>query len=619
MDSIKKAIEKSDSKEKIKKLEKSEVFRQFWKNVKDAFGVAWRVDSKILSIIIFLGAVGAVFPIAFGYVFKIFLDELLIAQSTFGVVSAVLLGIFSFRYILQVVNDFRLTYQYQYLGRIFRFKFENYLTLQFSKKISELDIGHFEDPETQNLIVKARQGYTGRMPNFVNNTISFAVSLGTFIGAFLVLLPFGWWIPILMTLTVMPRFWLRSKYSRVAWSVYNQRVPESKELIYVSDLLDDPSSVKELKVFQAGSALTNKMEKLQNYIFESIKKPLKQYLRGFYLPAIFEVVVLGLLVYLKLPVAVSGIITVGSFTFYMQMLDRIANSSQEMLGALNDLYDNNLYISYYFEVLGLPKLIQEKEESHIFAEFIPPKIEFRNVSFGYKGGPIILKKISFTFEPKEHFAIVGPNGAGKSTIIKLLLRFYDPQEGEIFINEINLKDVKLNNWYKFVGTLFQDFVKFSLSIKDNILLGNADVIDENKMKEAAKKSGANEFIEKFSKGYNQRLGKRFEDAVELSQGQWQKLALARAFYEEAPILILDEPTSAIDAEAEAKIFENLDELYKDKSLILVSHRFSTVKNADKIIVLKDGSIIEKGNHQELMKQKGIYARMFTKQASGYLD
>src|SRR3989344_6079021 len=485
--------------------------------------------------------------------------------------------------------------------------------------MSELDIAHFEDPETQNLIIKAGQGYTWRIHDFVKNIIFFATSLGTFFGAFLVLLPLGFWMPIIMTLAILPRFWLRSKYSRVAWSVYNQKIPESKELLYISDLLDDPASVKELRIFQAAPALTLKMEKLQNYIFESVKKPLNQYLSSFYFPAILEVVVLGLLIYSKLPDTVAGIITVGSFTFYMQMLDRISSSSQKMVGELNDIYDGNLYIGYYFDVLRLPRLIEEKHDSHVFSEIKPPKIEFQNVSFTYHGGSEVLKDVSFKIESGEHLAIVGPNGAGKTTLIKLLLRFYYPSEGKILINDIDLRDIKLSHWYKFTGTLFQDFVKFHLSIKENILLGNADTIDENKMKEAARKSGADEFIEKFPKGYNQRLGKRFEDAVELSIGQWQKLALARAFYEEAPVLILDEPTSAIDAEAEAEIFNNLDKLYKDKSLILVSHRFSTVKNADKIIVLKEGSIIETGSHQSLMKDKGIYANMFTKQASGYLD
>src|SRR3989344_8466940 len=206
--------------------------------------------------------------------------------------------------------------------------------------MSELDIAHFEDSETQNLIIKARQSYSSRIHDFVKNIIFFGTSLGTFFGAFLVLLPLGFWMPIIMTLAILPRFWLRSKYSRVSWSVYNQKIPESKELLYISDLLDDPASVKELRIFQAAPALTLKMEKLQNYIFESVKKPLKQYLSSFYFPAMFEIVVLGVLVYLKLPDALVGIITIGSFTFYMQMLDRIANSSQEMLGELNGLYDN---------------------------------------------------------------------------------------------------------------------------------------------------------------------------------------------------------------------------------------------------------------------------------------
>jgi len=249
----------------------------------------------------------------------------------------------------------------------------------------------------------------------------------------------------------------------------------------------------------------------------------------------------------------------------------------------------------------------------------PPYIEFQNVSFSYLPETLILKKISFKLAPGERLAIVGPNGAGKSTLIKLLLRFYDPSSGRILVNDIDLKDLKRDNWYEFVGTLFQDFSHYLISVKDNIRLGNPELVDNERMIEAAKKSGAHEFIEKLPKKYDQKLGRRFEDSVEISAGQWQKLALARAFYEEAPVLILDEPTSAIDAEAEAEIFENLNKTYKDKTLIFVSHRFSTVRNADKIIVLKDGAIAEEGTHESLMKQSGIYARMFRKQAKGYIE
>lgn len=187
------------------------------------------------------------------------------------------------------------------------------------------------------------------------------------------------------------------------------------------------------------------------------------------------------------------------------------------------------------------------------------------------------------------------------------------------VDDYDLKEIKIDNWYKFISTLFQDFVKFNLTIRDNIILGKPKVVDEAKIREAARKSGAEEFINKLPKKYNQRLGRGFEDSAELSIGQWQKLALARAFYEESPILILDEPTSSIDAEAEAKIFDNLDKLYNDKTLVIVSHRFSTVRNADKIIVLKNGKVAEEGNHEFLMSQKGIYSTMFQKQAKGYVE
>ncbi|MDP3730951.1 MAG: ABC transporter ATP-binding protein [bacterium] len=340
---------------------------------------------------------------------------------------------------------------------------------------------------------------------------------------------------------------------------------------------------------------------------------------GIYFPTVLEVVVLFLLTYSRLGATAAGIISIGAFTFFSQMLDRVSFGAQRMVNGFGRIYENNLYVGYYFDVLDLPKVIKEKVPGHEFAEIAPPKIQFINVNFGYPDGPKVLKNISFELKPGEHLAIVGPNGAGKTTLTKLLLRFYDPTEGQILVNDYDLRDLKLSHWYKFIGTLFQDFVKFMLTVKDNILLGNSDTIDERKMREAARKSGAAEFIEELPKKYDQRLGRRFEEGIELSHGQWQKLALARAFYEEAPVLILDEPTSAIDAEAEAKIFDNLYKVYKDKSLILISHRFSTVKNADKIIVLQNGRITEEGNHESLMKKDGVYARMFRKQASGYVE
>ena len=364
----------------------------------------------------------------------------------------------------------------------------------------------------------------------------------------------------------------------------------------------------------------NRLKKLQDYVLETLHKPLKKYLPLFYVSILIETGALFALGYFKLSPVLKGALTIGSFTFFIQNLDRISRGAQGFVGGITRLFEQNLYVGYYFDVLGLPKVIVEKEPGLELDPTKPPRIAFNKVSFRYdKNGPDILKNVSFSLEPGEHLAIVGPNGAGKTTIVRLLLRFYDPNQGNVSVNDVDLKDLKLSNWYKFVSILFQDFVKFALTIKDNILFGDTGLIDEKRMEEAAQRSGADSFIKFLPRGYDQRLGKRFEDSVELSQGQWQKLGLARVFYEEAPILILDEPTSAIDAEAEAEIFDNLDRLYQNKTLVLISHRFSTVKKAHKIIVLQNGQISEEGNHIELMKQNGVYARMFRKQAKGYIE
>ena len=267
--------------------------------------------------------------------------------------------------------------------------------------------------------------------------------------------------------------------------------------------------------------------------------------------------------------------------------------------------------------MALPQLIKAPKNPVSLGEIKPPKIEFKNVSFNYQGGAKVLDDVSFVIEPGESVALVGHNGAGKTTIVKLLCRFYDVTGGEILINGIGIKKLDLTSYYKFLGTLFQEFVQYHFTVRENIFLGAPGKNDEAAMHEAARKSGADEFIDRLPKKYDQMLGKEFEGGEELSGGQWQKLAIARAFYEEPPVLILDEPTSAIDAEAEYEIFSNLEKQYKNKTLVLVSHRFSTVRNAQKIVVLEHGKIIETGTHAELMNRQGEYAKLFTIQAKGY--
>lgn len=595
--------------------------RELLRNIRRVLVLTWEIDPKLFSFTIVLAVANALFPIALSYTFKLVLDELIKVQGQAAVITVTLLAFFSLRYLIELVFDLTSILQYDYVDQVLRFKAENYLTYKFTEKLSSLDIAHFDNPDTQSLVQKAKENYPWRITNFMGSSGLFGTftSLITFLGAFLVLLQFGQWIPVLLTLAVIPRFILRNRLTKVQWSVFNQNIPESKELSYLRGELEDYASLKEIRIFQAAPALLKKLNKLQLFIFDTIKKPLRKFTFFSFVPVGIEMAVLFAMAYMKLGPTVAGALTIGSFSFYISSLERIFNSSQKAIAGLGRLYENSLYVGYYFDVLDLPRLIKERAPGYVFEEIAPPTIEFQNVSFSYPDGPKILKNISLKLERGKHLAIVGPNGAGKTTLIKFLLRFYDPTDGQILVNDHDLRDLKLNNWYKFVSILFQDFTKFWLTVKENILLGNAEIINEIKMRKAAEKSGAAEFIEHLPKKYNQRLGRRFEESTDLSIGQWQKLALARAFYEEAPVLILDEPTSAIDAEAEEQIFENLYRVYDNKSLILISHRFSTVRNADKIIVLKDGKITEEGNHQSLMKKNGVYARMFRKQAKGYIE
>ncbi len=600
-------------------MTKTDLIRQLFKNIKRVFRIAWQTSPLIFVWLIFLTILCSLFPVALSYVFKLLLDAIVKTQNLAGTITIGLLSLFAFRYIIDFAYNIADALNYDYFDKTFRQKFENKLTLEFTKKISELDIPHLENSETQNLIQKARQAYPWRLTNFYNFLINDILNLGVFISAFVVLIPYGYWIPLAMAASTIPRLYYRNKYVKSEWIRFNQSIGESKDLLYMRNLLDDPAGIKEIRVSQAGPKLLKRIKGLQDFLLVTIREPLKKYLPFFLFTIFFEAIILAILAYFKLSDIIQGAITIGTFTFYIQNLDRISSSSQGVVGQATRLFEQNLYVNYFFEVLELPKIIKEKKPGVLFDEIKPPKIEFKNVSFSYAGGPEILKNISFKIEPGEHLAIVGPNGAGKTTIIRLLLRFYDPDEGNILINDVDLKEMRLSNWYKFISILFQDFVKFSLTIKDNILLGDIRAIDENKMKDAAIKSGAIDFIDKLPKKYDTRLGKRFDDSVELSQGQWQKLALARMFYESAPLLILDEPTSAIDAEAEAEIFDNINKVYKDKNLILISHRFSTVRSADRIIVLQNGQVIEEGDHISLMEKNQVYARMFRKQAEGYIE
>ncbi len=581
--------------------------------------IAWKMDPKLTVFYYGSAAVASLGPAAAGITMIYLIDNLQISQGASQIsIPLILIAILATRYaIIFIQGVFRDIFYQTYCDYLFRYKIQNYLTYMFYSKMAGLDISHLEDTETQNLIAKARDTVAWRVPDFFRGGSYVFEGLIGFIAAFAVLLPISWWIPFVITLVVMPRLYLRLRYGEIEWSIYGSGVPEARKLSYFQGLFADRATITEIRIFQAQKALLEKFKNIQDYLLALYRKPLNHYVLSNLAPMVLEIVVLIIIASVKLPDVLSGVLTIGSFALIISMIDQLNNQAGQLSSTLGWVYRENLYVDYFLDVLKLPKKIEEKENPVIFSQIEAPSIEFKNVTFGYKKDNPILKNVSFRIEPGESLALVGENGAGKTTIIKLLCRFYDVDEGEILINGVNIKDLSLSNWYQFLGTLFQDFVKYQFTVKDNIILGNSDKFDKDLMIEAAKKAGIADKIESFPKKYDQFLGRNFEDGEELSIGQWQKIAIARAFYEAAPVLILDEPTSAIDPESEYEIFNQLEKSYKDKTLILVSHRFSTVRNANKILVVEDGKIAETGTHQELMKKNGRYARMFTVQAKSY--
>ena len=588
-------------------------------NIKRLFIISWQMDPWLVFNYYLTAALGALAPVIASITLKYLIDGLqLNIQDGVTIVTLSILFILAAHYLTNLSEAvIKWGLNETYLDYLFRYKLQNEFSVRLVNRISKLDVAHLEDSETQNLLTKARDTASWRPPDFLRMFRYFFEATIAYIGAFIVLIPFGLWIPIVITIISIPRLLFRLRYGTLEWSVFDAMGQESRMRWYLMYLLTDNATIREMKVFQTQKALVKKFGDIQARQLKAQKGPLDKYLKFLIMPSVIEIGIIFIITAVMLPNVLSLAITIGSFTLIINMIDRLNASANSIVGNLASVYEHNLYVNQYLEVIDLPDIIKDDPNPVELDTSNPPKIEFRNVSFKYTD-KYVLKNISFVVQPGESIALVGINGAGKSTIVKLLCRFYDIEEGEILINDINLKKIKLENWYSFLGTLFQDFVQYNFTVKENIQLSAGSVFDEERMYKAAKMAGADTLINELPNKYDQVLGREFEGGEQLSGGQWQKLAIARAFYESAPVLVLDEPTSAIDAESEYEIFNNLEKHYKNKTLIFVSHRFSTVRNAHRIFVIDEGNVIEEGSHQELMKQKGRYANMFSIQAKGYV-
>lgn len=591
------------------------------RNIKFLLKLAWDTDKKMVASYYLSAMIGSLMPVGIGITTKYLIDYLNKNQTNLSNTVGMLMFLIGLRFamiwlegmIYWIGNN-------SYLDYLLRSKMQNAINYHFNRKMTSMDAAYFEDPKAQNLITKTRDTKTWKLTEELRILSYTTRSITILISAGVVLATFGWWWPILVIIACLPRLWSQTKLGTIQWSIYGGGAPKARRLWYFEWIFTEPNILKEIRIFQSAEYLMNKMKGIQGELYEMFKKPLDKYL-WIWLGLNSWEVLFGLsLVYLQISGVTSGAITIGSLVLF---IDMILNLQSNVVGTamnLGELFANNLYINDFRRVMELPDLVKEINKPIEIDIKRAPRVEFRDVSFKYPGTEtVVLDKVNIVIEAGTNVALVGVNGAGKSTLIKLLCRFYDVDEGEILINNVNIKNIAKKNLYSLMGTLFQSFAQFHFTVKENIVMGDPNSNDEEKMKVAAAQAGATSFIEKFPEKYNQILGREFDDGEEISGGQWQKLAIARAFYEQAPLLILDEPTSAIDAEAEMEIFANLQKIYRNKTLVLVSHRFSTVRNANQIYIIDEGKVVEHGSHQELIKNNGKYAKMFNAQAKGYKD
>ena len=485
------------------------------------------------------------------------------------------------------------------------------------RKTSEIDMSQLEDSEFYDKLERARQqtqGRVGLMSNALGQAQSI-ISIATLIAGLIYFEPL---LIVLLALSIIPLFINEIRFSGHQYSLSRSWTTERRELDYLRYIGANDKTAKEIKLFGLTDFIAKRFRNLSERYYVINKQITVK--RSIY-SAIFNI--LGVICYYGAYLVIIrsvllGEITLGELTFLSASFNRLRNSLQTFFSNFTRITESALYLKDYFDFIDLIIPDQGKQFLELPSE-IKQGFSIENVHFSYPGSDHeVLKGISFKLKAGEKMAFVGQNGAGKTTLIKLMLRFYEPTQGSILLDGININAYNKAEFQQMFGVIFQDFFRYEFTLRENIAVGDITAVkDDKRIANAAQLSLANEVIKDLKNGYETQLGKRFKQGQELSGGQWQKVALARAYMKDALVMVLDEPTSALDAKAEYEVFERFIDLTKGKTSIIISHRFSTVRMADRILVLEDGQILELGTHEELMNAPKLYAELFDLQAQGY--
>lgn len=507
-----------------------------------------------------------------------------------------------------------------YSKRIIYILASKWSSLNFLKQLSTIDIHSFYDTDLRNMINKLDNGHGRQISVATGNTLELVYGVVRALAIVVVVATIAWWIAPFLLIFLIPSLIAESKTAKAGWFVWDEKGDERHVFWGLAYLIARPNSQLEIRALQAKDALLKVIDGMITK-FQIKQRTILRKANKIIAPSkIFEVLGIALTeVWLIFRLLYQHSLSISSYIFYSGLIARINGSLNTVISSYANMQEALLYAGDFYAFLQIKPTIVQDDNGIELSKKKVPKIEFKNVWFKYPGTERwIFENLSFVIDPGEHIALIGENGAGKTTLVKLLLRFYDVNKGSIEISGTNLRSLSLSDWYTQLGTLFQSFNAYPLNIKQNITVGIQGQLNKDQFNKALTQSGVDDIVKNLPYGTETVLDSSFKKGIEPSGGQWQRVALARAFYRNPNVLILDEPTSAIDAKAEYTIFNNIFKQQATKTALIISHRFSTVRRASRIIVIEKGKIVEEGSHTELMKNTdGLYHEMFEKQAEGY--
>ena len=586
-------------------------------NLPKLFRLIWETSRWMTISTLLLRLLQAAVPLVTLYLGKLIIDEIVRLYNAGGGDLTRLWELIVLEFAVMLISDF-LSRGISLINSLLGDLFTQKTSIELMHKAAVMDLEYFEDAEFYDKMERARRQTNSRVILMaeVLAQVQDAITIG-FLAVGLI--AFNPWLILVLVVTLIPGFLGESHFNRYSYSLTLGWTPERRLLDYLRYAGVSDNHAKEVKIFGLSEHLTRQYEKLSMEFFhENRSLSTRRAVWGSILAAISTLGYYTAYVVIALQ-TVNGHITIGDLTFLTGSFSRMRGALNGILLRFTRIADGALYLKDLFDFLALrPKIVSPPQPRPVPRPFTQG-IVFENVGFRYPGSEKwVLRHISFELPAGEKLALVGENGAGKTTLVKLLARLYDPSEGRILLDGRDLREYDVEALRQEVGIIFQDYIRYYFTAGENIAVGRIDQLgNQERIADAAARSLADTVIEKLPGQYQQMLGKRFENGVDLSGGEWQKIALARAYMRDAQLLILDEPTAALDARAEHEVFQRFTELTRGKSAVLISHRFSTTRMADRILVLEHGGVLEMGTHEELLGHAGRYAELFNLQAEGY--